>query len=155
VNPDHSSKGLKMTTFEFKVNRYTVNMDWSNDIRDFRAIELEGEGLPWARLGGVLYFFEGHRPDDVDAKPPIGAFRVAERRIIATLNLPDFDSIYAILRSERPVFVRGSRTGELIDFLEIHSNSEPVGEVDATPAQIVVGTGDVVGDIDGVGLAPR
>lgn len=144
-----------MTTFEFKVARYTVSMDWSSEIRDFRAIELEGEGLPWSRLRAVLYFFEGHRPDDVGAKPPIGAFRVAERQIIATLNLPDFDSIYAVLRSERPVFVRGSRIDERIDFLEIHSNSEPVGEVNATPGQIVVGTGDVVGDIDNIGLAPR
>lgn len=144
-----------MTTFEFQVARYTVSMDWSSAVRDFRAIELEGEGLAWSRLQAVLYFFDGQRPDDVGAKPPIGGFRVAERRIIATLNLPDFDSVYAILRSERPVYVRGSRTGERIDFLEIHSNSEPVGEVDATPGQIVVGTGDVVGDIDNVGLALR
>ena len=135
-----------MTTFEFEVGRYAVSMDWSADLRDFRAIEWEGQGPSWSRTGGVLYFFEGHRPDG-SAKPPIGAFRAANRRITATLNLQDFDSIYAILRTERPVFVRGSRTGEVIEFLEIHSNSEPVGEVDGSPGRIVIGTGDTVDDI--------
>ncbi len=105
----------------------------------------------WSRLQGVLYFFEGHRPDE-GGKPSIGTFRVDSNRLIATLNLADFDSIYATFRSERPVFVRGSRTGERIDFFEIHTNFEPIGEVDATPGRFVIGTGDVIGDIGNVGL---
>jgi len=140
-----------MSTFEFTVANYTVSMDWSQDLRDFRAIEWEGAGPSWSRYRGVLYFFNGQRPDD-GSKPPIGAFRAEARTVIATLNLEDFDSIYAILRTERPVFLRGRRSGELIDFLEIHTNSEPVGEVDASPGRIVVGTGDTVDDIGDVVL---
>ena len=108
-----------------------------------------GSGLPRSRLGGVFYFFKGHRPDD-GTKPSIGAFRTNDRRIIATFNLEDFDSVYAILRTERPVFVRGRRSGEHIEFLEIHTSSEAVGEVDTSPGRIVVGTGDTVDEIGDV-----
>jgi hypothetical protein len=138
------------TDFEFKIDKYTVSMAWSSELKDFRAISFESVGSGWSRWYGTLYFFPSGRGDHSESNPhPVGSLR-APRRLLATLDLGDFDGVYAILRSERPVFLRGGgREDNRIEYMELHTNPEPVGEVDTTPGHgIVVGTGDLIAEVE-------
>jgi hypothetical protein len=138
---------------ETRIVRYVVGMDWASEYRDFRSIDCIGEGPTWSNLRATLYFFAGQRPDG-GSRPPIGWYHPDRRQMYALLNIEDFDAIYAILRTEKPVYLRawGPDTTTLtatLEILEFHSNEEPVGEVDDTPGRRTIGsTGDAVAGVD-------
>lgn len=136
------------TSFEFEIDEYTVGMGWSTELTDFRWIFTESVGPAWSRIHGTLYFFPSGR-----GSLPLGSFR-SPTRILVTLDLRDFDGVYAVLRSERPVFLRGRADENIIEYLELHTNSEPVGEVDTTPGGvIVVGTGELITEVEALASA--
>lgn len=62
------------------------------------------------------------------------------------LDRSDFDSFYAILRSERPAFVRGGGASASVEYLELYSDREPVGEVDSSVPRFAV-TGDLFEEV--------
>jgi hypothetical protein len=135
-------------SFEFLVSEYTVGLAWSSEINDFRSISIVGAGPTWSRISGTVYFFPNAREDLPGGR--IGYFS-SPRYLYARLNPRDFDAFYAILRSEYPVFLRGGGSDDKIEYMELHSNSEPVGEVDGSPrGRIVVGTGDVLSELDAI-----
>jgi hypothetical protein len=138
------------TSFAFEIADYRVGMGWSTELTDFKWIFIESVAVPWLRITGTLYFFPSGRSDQ---SRPVRYFGSA-RHLIVTLALRDFDSMYAVLRSERPVFLRGGGADDLIEYLELHSNPEPVGEVDASAqASIVIGTGDVITEVQRLAAA--
>jgi hypothetical protein len=142
-----------MDTHEFEIDEYSVGHGWSAELKNrFRYLTFNSTrplvGKP--KYLGTLYFFlenEWSRPI------PRGGIRESEGQfiIIMTLHLEDFDGFYAMFRSERPLFFRVSedtKGSSGINFLEIHSNAEPVGEVDSSPRKIIIGSGIEIGHLD-------
>ena len=100
-------------SFEFEVDQYVVGYAWSTEIGNFRSIVLESTRrlLGTAPYRATLYFFPNGRPD---RSKPIGSYRPEGLggSILANLDLDDFEGVYAMLRSERPMFIRGGGTGD-------------------------------------------
>jgi hypothetical protein len=146
------------TEFEFEIDHYIAGMGWSSDPpgakQGWLVIEARargGVGANRQRVVGTLYFFPNY-----PRMPHIGFFS-EPTRFYSSFDQADFDFVYAVLRNERPIFLRvvviddpADRSGRsLIEFMELHTNSEPVGEVvDTTPGVIILGSGDTLTEVE-------
>lgn len=129
-------------SFEIQVEFYLVSMAYSPEVNNFTHLGIDSvRGADGLRTHIAIIFFPGAR--DRYQTLGYGTFSGPGpgQRNRLWLDRSDFESFYAILRSERPVFLRGGTSDDgTVDFLELYSGREPVGEVDTSlPPPAVTG----------------
>ena len=121
-----------MTEHRWPLDRYWIDLAVSainvTSLNDFRAISFETVRSP-TRSSGTLWFWDGAPVHgNLPNADAVGYFRPGQLHGFMRPDL--FDSVYAILRSERPVVLHFEEQDGTVVILELIAVEEPVGEVD-------------------------
>jgi hypothetical protein len=116
-----------LDSYEISVSVSAINV---SSVNDFRAIGFETVRIGTTRYSGTLWFFNGAPVHgNLPNADAVGYFR---RGHFHGFMRPDyFDSVYALLRSERPVVLDFLEEDDgTVVILNLNAIQEPVGEVD-------------------------
>ena len=133
--------------FEFQVERYVVSMAYNPEFTPWTALIIDSvRGTGGVRTTFTVFFI----PNAQSRYPTLGYGTYTGpgtgQRNYIWLDRSEFESFYAILRSERPAFLRGGGSTTTVEFLELYTGREPVGEGDTSVPRFPV-FGDVLEEL--------
>jgi hypothetical protein len=133
--------------FEFQVEFYVVSMAYNPEYTPWTALIIDSvRGAGGLRTTFTVFFI----PNGRDRYQSLGYGTYSGpglgQRNHLWLDRIDFESFYAILRSERPAFLRGGGSDATVEYLELYSGREPVGEGDTSLPRPAV-TGEILEEL--------
>ena len=133
--------------FEFQVESYVVSMAYNPEYSPWTALIIDSvRGAGSVRTTFTVFFIPNARAryQSLGYGTYTGPGNGQRNRL--WLDRREFESFYAMLRTERPIFLRGGGSGDRVDYLELYTGREPVGEGDTSVPRFPV-TGDLLEEL--------